>query len=112
VDRRAQLRGTAVLLLDQQIKEAQLSSAHPIDTMRQNAQYEMGLAGLQNELGVSPENHLGALAENEDYYRRLRGLYDKHLGGSNPTLSETVAAQKSDTGITAENVPKVVSAPK
>lgn len=80
--------------------------------MRRGAQYNAGLQDLRNEFGILPEDQERALAENDAYYQRLKGLYDRYMSAPKPTLSETVAAQKDPTNISAENVPKVVSAPK
>lgn len=112
MNKRAHIRRVAAFSLDHRIKEGQFEGMHPVEQMRRGAQYSSGLEDLQSEFGVSPEGQDRALVENEEYYNRLRGLYDKHLSAPKPTLSETVAAQKDPTTISAENVPKVVSAPK
>ncbi len=112
MDKRAHLRRAGVLFLEARIKEGQWDNAHPIEQMRQGARYNTGLTDLRSEMGIDPDAHLSALANNEEYYNRLRGLYDKHMAPQKPTLSESVAAQKQPVNISAENVPKVVSAPK
>lgn len=112
MDKHAHIRRVAVFTLDQHVKEGQWEGAHPVDLMRRGAQYNAGIENLRNEFGISPDNQERALAENEAYYQRLRGLYDKYMSAPKQTLSETVAAQKDPTNIAAENVPKVVSAPK
>lgn len=115
---RALLRRLAVLQLDQGVKTAQALSFyeaphHPVEMQRRMSGYNVGLHDLMNEFGVSEADPIAAqrlLAENEDYYNRLRALHDQYFGA--PTLSEAVAAEKRPTDISAENAPKVVSTPK
>jgi len=78
-------------MIDDLVKKAAL---HPVDQMRAGQQYNLGLQNLQAELGVGDPGT--GLAENEDYYRRVRELYDRFL-----------APQPAE-----EKAPKVISVPK
>lgn len=51
---------------------------HPIDRMRNEALYGLGQRQLMGDMGFQPGQDMQALA-NEEYYKRLRGLYDKHI---------------------------------
>lgn len=84
-------RHVGIEMIDGLVKKAQV---HPIDQMRAGQQYNLGLQNLQGELGV--EDPQTALAGNEDYYRRMKELYDRFLG---PRPA-------------AEKAPKVISVPK
>lgn len=108
----AQLRQAGVHFIDRLVKEAQL---HPVEAMRQGAAWNTGLKDLWGEYGIDPGDEIAAqhaLASNPDYYQRMRSLYDKVYGQETPTMSEVAAAEKKPVNITAENAPKVVSAPK
>ena len=84
-------RHVGIRMIDGLVKEAQI---HPVDQMRAEQQYGQGLQNIQKELGL--ENTLNPMAGNEEYYRRVRGLYDRFL-----------APQPA-----AEKAPKVISVPK
>ena len=99
-------------------KTAQL---HPVDMMRRGAAYNVGMQDLAGEFGYDPNDPTAmqrALAENDDYYNRVRTLHDKYMGAQQqqqqqqqqPTLSEAVS-EGSGPKIQAENAPKVVSTP-
>jgi len=108
---RALLRRIAVQHVDRLVKAAQ--GMHPVEMMRRNAAYNTGLQDLGSEYGFDPNDSTAvqrAMAGNDDYYNRVRSLYDKHMG--TPTLSEAVAAEQTPANISAENAPKVVSTPK
>ena len=51
---------------------------HPIERMRGQALYGLGQKNLMSEMGFSPGQDMQALA-NEEYYKKLRTLYDKHI---------------------------------
>mgnify|MGYP001828829789 CR=1 FL=1 len=51
---------------------------HPIEQMRNQALYGMGQQRLLQEAGFKPGDEMRAF-ENEDYYKNLRSLYDKHI---------------------------------
>ena len=84
-------RHVGISMIDGLVKKAQV---HPIEKMRAEQQYGLGLQGIQQQLGV--ENPETALAGNEDYYRQVRELYDRFL-----------APQPAE-----EKAPKVISVPK
>lgn len=84
-------RHVGVHMIDGLVKEAQM---HPIDQMRAGQQFDQGLHGIQDQLGI--ENPQAALAKNKDYYSQVRELYDRYLG---PQPAE-------------EKAPKVISVSK
>jgi hypothetical protein len=49
---------------------------------------------------------------NPEYYQLMQALYDKIHEQATPTMSEAALASKKPVSTLAENVPKVVSAPK
>lgn len=108
----AKLRRAGVHFVEKLVKEAQL---HPVEAMRQGAAWNVGLKDLWGEYGINPEDEMAAqrtLASNPEYFQRMRSLYDKVYGQAEPTMSEVAAARKKPANISAENAPKVVSAPK
>lgn len=72
--------------------------AHPVDSYRDNARFELGRQQALAELGFSPGDEMSALANNDDYYNRLRALYDQY--------------QSPKTEAASEQTTKVVSTPK
>jgi hypothetical protein len=110
VDRFALYRQVGVRAIEGRLKTAQV---HPVDTMRRSAAYNVGMHDLAGEYGLDPNDAMvmqRALAQNEDYYNRVRTLHDQYMGQP-ATLSEAVA-EGSGPKIQADNVPKVVSSPK
>ena len=95
-----------------------------MELMRRNARYSTGLRELWGDYGIDPEDvaaQQAAMAENDEYYDRMRALYEKTMMSPQElarfqqqpsTLSEVAAASKKPANISAENAPKVVSAPK
>lgn len=118
----AKLRQIGVQTIDLLVKEGQ--AAHPMELMRRNARYSTGLRKLWGEYGINPEDmtaQQAAMAENDEYYNRMRNLYEETMMSPQElaqfqqqpsTLSEVAAASKKPVNISAENAPKVVSAPK
>lgn len=84
-------RHVGVRMIDGLVKKAQV---HPIEQMRATQQYGQGLQDIKQELGLA--NTQFPMAGNEDYYRRVKELYDRFLG---PRPA-------------AEKAPKVISVPK
>jgi len=78
-----------------------VSQAHPIEQQRRTAQYMTGQRSLLEQLGYGPEEELRAMAENEEYYRRLRELYNQIYGAT--------VAPSSTAG---EKATKVLSVPQ
>jgi len=115
----AKLRQMGVGFIDHLLKQGQ--AVDPME-MRRDAQYNTGLRELWSNSGISPDDIVAqqaAVANNDDIYRRIQKLYEKTtapaqgLNRNQPsTLSEMAAASKKPTNITAENAPKIVSAPK
>ncbi len=58
------------------IKQAQV---HPIEHQRRAAQFNLGQRELLDEFGYEQgsEGQMSALADSDDYYRRIRELYDQ-----------------------------------
>lgn len=81
---------------------SKVAALHPIDQMRAHAMYNVGQQRLLKELGIDPAAEMTALAENEEYAKRLRQLWDKHMAPMMPT----------ETTITEENAPKVLRTPE
>lgn len=109
----AKVRRAGVQFIDKLVKEAQL---HPVEAMRQGAAWNVGLKDLWGEYGINPdEDEMAvqrAMTNNPEYFQRMKSLYDKVYGQATPTMSEAAAASKKPVNISAENAPKVVSAPK
>ncbi len=87
------LRQQGIRLIEGMIKSA-AAPMHPVEQMRSGQQYNIGIQGLQNQLGVT--NPDTALAENDDYNRQVTELYNRFL-----------APQPA-----AERAPKVISVAK
>ncbi len=83
---------------------SKVAALHPIDQMRAHALYNVGQQRLMKDLGIDPTAEMSALAENEEYARRLRELWDKHMA---PLEQAT-----GTPAITEENAPKVLQTPK
>lgn len=104
----AKLRRAGVQFIDRLIKEGQM--AHPMEQMRRNARYSTGLRNLWSEYDIAPEDvaaQQAAMAGNDEYYNRMRKLYDTMM-----SPEQLAQYQQEPTQISAENAPKVVSAPK
>ena len=86
-----------------------VAALSPFDQMIDNARYGVGMERLSKELGIGtdPTAQMAALAENEEYAKRLRGLWDKHVA---PYMAPAPAARAA--AITEENAPKVLQTPK
>ena len=52
---------------------------HPLEQMRNQAQYNIGNQNLLQTLGYGPQDEMQALAQNGSYYNQLQQLYDKHF---------------------------------
>lgn len=60
---------------------------HPIERMRNQALYGLGQQNLMRETGFETGDEMRAF-ENEGYYNKLRGLYDKHIAPMNQPAAE------------------------
>ncbi len=93
-----------VRLIEQQLKTAE---AHPVDSWRAQAQYEVARRKLMQEMSVPDETipFQEALAGNNDFYKRFRGIYDQYFG-------PLMGAGEAKPATAAERAPKVVSVAK
>lgn len=114
MNKRAHLRQVGVLLIERMVKEGQ--QPYPAESWNEyrSSPEEAGLEDEMRQQQRSAAQQM--LMNNPEYLQRLQSLYSRTYGyqdqSAPQTLSETVAAQKEPGSISAENVPKVVSAPK
>lgn len=109
----AQWRKHGVRLIDHLVKEAQ-GGSDQMSQMRRGAQWNVGLQDLGSEFGLDPQDsmaHQRAMAENEDYYNRMRGLYDQYMAPPQAMQQQQgMAAAAPNTAVAQE--PKVITPPK
>ena len=95
-------REFGVMIIEQHVKTA---DTHPVDAMRAQAQFLGAQKKLMEEYGVPNTGFEDALAGNEDFYGRFRGIYDQYFGPLTGTTNPKPVTA-------AEHAPKVVSVAK
>lgn len=93
-------RQAGISLIDRLVKRAQAvgQPQHPIDALRRDAQYTHALQSLNQDMGFAGDDlAMDALANNPEYYNRVKGIYDEYF-----TPKQTAS----------EKTPKVVSVAK